>query len=325
MIKKWKKRFSLLQKQLLLILYYSTKIKWTFSKSEDKKKIIICFDGLFSHGGLVDRLKGIISFYEVAKKLDYDFYIYFKHPFELTLFLKPNKISWEISKEQLRYNLFESKVIYLMNNFSANPISLIENCKAKTVFVYCNIDYLGVIYNDKKQEELDDIWKSNYNDLFSVSDLLQDQINQLPSKKGIVFHSRFTSLMGDFKDSTSFSLEIESRQKLIFELIKIMKKKSLSYPDKKIYVLSDSIFFLNYIKEHTSFNVLSGTPKHIDVNNNEMELTSHIKTFTDFYFMSKCDGLYLLKLNQMHASNFSKYAGILGKVPFAILKNDQTN
>ena len=83
MNKKLRRRISLIHKQLVFLLYYSTKIKWV-SKPQDKKRIIICFDGLFPHGGLVDRLKGIISFYEVAKKLDYDFYIYFEHPFPLS-------------------------------------------------------------------------------------------------------------------------------------------------------------------------------------------------------------------------------------------------
>ena len=54
-----------------------------FSKS-NHATIIICFDGVVSHGGLLDRLKGVISFYEVAKKKNVDFKIHFNHPFHLS-------------------------------------------------------------------------------------------------------------------------------------------------------------------------------------------------------------------------------------------------
>ncbi|MDR7372313.1 hypothetical protein [Flavobacterium aquidurense] len=252
--------------------------------------------------------------------MDYDFYINFKDPFELKLFLEPNKVSWEIRNEDLKFNFFESKIFYLMNNFTINPISLIENCSYKTIIVYCNVDYLKTIYNDKKQEDLNEIWRLNYNELFIESDFLINQINELPTKKGIVFHTRFTSLMGDFKDTVSVVLDENARKELLLELVEKIQEKSIFNPTKKIYVVSDSILFLNYIKENTSFNVLPGIPKHIDLNDFEKDLTPHLKTFTDFYFMVKSEKVYLLKLGQMYSSNFSRYAAILGKVSFSILK-----
>jgi hypothetical protein len=317
MIKKWKKKISLFHKELLLLLYYSWKINWR--APQDKKRIIICFDGLFPHGGIVDRLKGIISFYEVAKKLDYDFYIYFNHPFQLSYFLKPNKVNWDIKERELKYNPFSTKVIYLMDNFEVNPLELIKNSKAKTFLIYNNIDYLGVIFKGNTESENQQIWYNSYNELFLVSSELNKEIQKNHHDDRIVFHTRFTSLMGDFKDTTNIVLDENKRQKLINKLIRKMEEVVVLHPDKKVYVLSDSIVFLNYIKQHTSFTVLEGNPKHSGMKNNDADLESHYKTFVDFYFMTKSDAIYLLQLDQMYNSNFSKYAAILGDVPFTSL------
>jgi hypothetical protein len=318
MNKKWIKKISLFRKQLLLLMYYGRKIN--FASNDDKGRIIMCFDGLFSHGGLVDRLKAIVSFYEVAKILEYDFYIQFNHPFRLLHFLKPNAINWEIKEKELKYNPFNTKVIYLMDNFEVNPLELIKNLKAKTFLVYSNIDYLGTIHKENTETENQQIWHANYNELFTVSNELNKEIQKLPHDDRIVFHSRFTSLMGDFKDTTDVVLDENFKKRLIDDLIKKMKEVVVLHPSKKVYVLSDSIVFLDHIKQNTSFAVLEGSPKHIGMKNNDADLESHYKTFVDFYFMTKSDTLYLLKLDKMYSSGFSKYAAIVGNKKFTVLQ-----
>lgn len=319
MIRKWKKKVSLLHKKLLLLKYYCTRIDWTTSTT-DKKRIIICFDGLFSHGGLVDRLKGIISFYEIAKRQDYDFYIYFTHPFKLIHFLEPNSIPWEISKSQLKYNPFTTKIFYLMDNFLANPLELIEETTAKTILIYSNIDYLQTIYPDKSKVDVNTIWRQNYKELFLVSHSLQSQIDKLPQERSIVFHTRFTSLMGDFKDTTALTLDAFSQLNLMRHLVEKIQEVTILDPTVKPYVLSDSIVFLNYVKANTTFGILDGNPKHIGIKNNDQDLVSQYKTFTDFYFMTKCEVLYLLRFNPMYNSSFCKYAAIIGNVSFTTLQ-----
>ncbi|WP_367757412.1 hypothetical protein [Flavobacterium sp. WC2430] len=316
--KKWRKNISLFQKYSLLMIYYGNKI--SFSSNNSNKKIIVCFDGLFSHGGLVDRLKGIISFYEVAKILGYDFYIQFNHPFQLLHFLKPNIVNWEIKSEDLKYNPFNTKLIYLMDNFSVNPLEVIKNSKSKTFLVYSNIDYLHIIYNENTEVQNHHIWQTNYNELFRVSNELNREIKKFPTDDRIVFHSRFTALMGDFKDSTDFVLDEKRKLELINILIEKIQEVVLAYPNKKIYVLSDSIVFLKHVKQYTSYIVLEGSPKHIGMKDNDNDLESHYKTFIDFYFMTKSDIVFLLKLDQMYCSEFSKYATIVGNKEFIILK-----
>ena len=57
-------------------------------RAQNERKQVICmFDGRMHHGGLADRLRGIISTDYVCKQKGYDFRIYFVHPFCLEDFL----------------------------------------------------------------------------------------------------------------------------------------------------------------------------------------------------------------------------------------------
>lgn len=297
--------------------HYSKKMD--FSLNNSKGKIIVCFDGLFSHGGLVDRLKGIISFYEIAKILGYDFYIYFDHPFQLFRFLKPNKLNWMINEKEIKYNPLHTRILYLMNNFEINPLELIKNSKYKTFIIYTNLNYLGTIHKENSETENQQLWHKNYNELFGVSEEFKIEFQKLPEDSRIVIHTRFTSLMGDFEDTSNIILDQNKKQGLINDLILKINEIAILHPNKKIYVLSDSIVFLNYIKKNTHFYVLKGNPKHIDINTNNADLESNYKAFLDFYFMSKSDEVYLLRLNSMYNSGFSKYAAIVGDIKFTVV------
>lgn len=290
----------------------------SFSVSQSEHTtIIVCFDGAVSHGGLLDRLKGVISFYEVAKIKQVDFKIYFNHPFQLSDFLQPNAVNWKL--ETLQFNPFKDEVLYLMNNFSVNPLALIQPKKNKNYFIYCNIDYLKNMHQDFSDATLQETWRTNYKQLFTASPILKEAILKLPQEKNIVCHTRFTTLMGDFADTTSVVLNDHDKEILTN---KILEKVSDIHQDNQslpIYVLSDSVVFLNIIKEKTNFKTLSGTPKHVDVKSTFSSFEEHLKTFTDFYFISKSEKIYLIKIDQMYNSGFSKYAAIIENKPFAII------
>jgi hypothetical protein len=63
MNKAWKKKIGLIHKKLLKCIMVG---KYVFLQTTIKGELLFVSMG-FSHGGLVDRLKGVISFYEVAK------------------------------------------------------------------------------------------------------------------------------------------------------------------------------------------------------------------------------------------------------------------
>ncbi|PKH67689.1 hypothetical protein CXF59_07220 [Flavobacterium sp. ALD4] len=286
-----------------------------------KPRIIFFCDGLFSHGGLLDRIKGIISFYEAAKILEYDFFIYFNHPFELNEFLLPNEVSWNIDKREMNFSVFDSKVIYGMNDFNFNPLDEIKKSKVQNYLVYANIDYLPTLYKNNTQKENERLWRTNFTELFVKSIVLENELITLPSLKRLVFHLRFTSLMGDFKDTTQNILNLEERILLIGEIMLQINEKVGDCPSELVYVVSDSSFFLDYIKEYTKFNVLPGKPIHVDFSNNDViSNQSHLKTFLDFFFISECDCIVMIRLDLMYYSSFSRYAAILGDKPFSIIQ-----
>ncbi|MES2863892.1 MAG: hypothetical protein V4666_07220 [Bacteroidota bacterium] len=313
-----KKIKQFLSRTLSLLKIYLHLLKSISFSKPNRATIIICFDGVVSHGGLLDRLKGVISFYEVAKKKNIDFKIHFNHPFHLSDFLEANEVNWQI--EKINFNPLQDEILYLMNEFHINPLELIHSTNKKNYFVYCNIDYLKIINSEFSELDIADLWRTNYKQLFKESLLLEEAIAKLPQEENIVCHTRFTTLMGDFADTTSVVLNDEDKEILtnkILEKIDEIHQENQSLP---IYVLSDSVVFLNIIKEKTNFKTLSGTPKHVDVKSNSSSVEEHLKTFTDFYFMSKSKHVFLLQIDKMYNSGFSKYAAIIGDKPFNVIK-----
>ncbi|WP_163407767.1 hypothetical protein [Flavobacterium ajazii] len=312
LVKKIKSILSRKSKHLILFGYYMRRISF-FSKYK-KRQIIVCFDGNVPHGGLVDRLKGIISFYEASKLIDSDFKILFNHPFELESFLVPNQIDWRIKKSEIKYTPFSTKIFYLINDFNSDPLELIKKTKAKKILIYSNVDYLSKLCKGKNEEELNSIWKNSYLELFKPSSYLLKKIDELPKIERLVFHTRFTSLMGDFKDTTKIKLDESRKNNLIQKVLGQIKEISNKYPGLIKYVLSDSKTFLNYIKENTEYITLDGVPHHLENNNNNKEY--HLKTFLDFYFIVKSDIVCFVRIDEMYSSSFSKYASIIGNSKF---------
>lgn len=318
-MKKVKSYIGRILKKVKLFFYHLP--NFSFENKIEKGRIVVCFDGFVAHGGLVDRLKGIISFYEIAKKLEYDFFIYFEDPFTLSHFLEPNVLDWRINNQRLKFNPFTTKILYLNDNFKVKPLQLIKGSRNKDFFVYANIDYLNEINPGFDKMSYRNLWKKNYDELFNKTSILEQAMAFLPNEKRIVFHSRFTNLLGDFKDTSNKIISEDEKTELLNKLlIKIEEVRQNSDVSKTIYILSDSLLFLQYISQKPYLKILEGTPKHIDVKSNKIDLEAHLKTFTDFYFMIESDEIYLLKLNKMYNSGFSRYASIIGNVKFTVIE-----
>ena len=102
-----KNKISKIKNQSLIFLHLIRRLSF---KKRTKTKLIICFDGSVSHGGLLDRLKGVVSFFEIAKLKGYDFQIVFNHPFDLTQYLEVNTYNW--LGESITFNPFSDKIYY---------------------------------------------------------------------------------------------------------------------------------------------------------------------------------------------------------------------
>ena len=319
--KKIKKIISKKIKLLKFYLFYSNKFTLKSSNKTDRKEIIIVFDGNFPHGGLVDRFKGIISFYQVAKKIDADFKIYFKNPFDLINFLEPNTYNWVANEPDLSWNPLHTKILYLMLDFTFDPLDYISKSSKKKFIVFCNIDYSKTnnVAFDIKEQEKD--WSICFQELFKKSTYLQSEYSQLNlTENSIAIHTRFTSLFGDFIDSPKRIATMERKNEIKNSLKIAIDAIALQNPFKTIYVFSDSIQFLDFIKSETNYAVLNGLPQHIDTDKNNNELKNHVKTFLDFFAISASEKVFLLLTNDMYNSAFSKYAAIVGGHSFSVVK-----
>ncbi|MGB6269798.1 MAG: hypothetical protein WBF67_12400 [Olleya sp.] len=315
-LKKLKQFLSKQQKESIIFFHY---LKHFSFKKPEQKQIVVCFDGLFTHGGLVDRLKGIVSFYQIAKVLDYDFKILFDNPFELSTFLEPNAVDWVLKRSEISWHPTQSKYLYLVNDFKANPLQIIKNSKAKQFYVYANIDYSKTTFPELKSQALENKWREDFNNLFKKSELLDHKLQAISSESYIAFHSRFTTLMGDFADTTTNILSEEDQEALSHQLLTIINRV-IAKNDKKAYVFSDSINFINFIKKHTDINVVEGNPFHMDNFNKSDNLEGHLKTLIDFFMIAKSEKVYFLNVKPMYNSSFSKYAAIIGNTDFQVLE-----
>lgn len=311
-IKALKQFLGKMKNSIKLFLYYARYFNLKQSKT---KQIVVCFDGVISHGGLVDRLKGIVSCYQIAKELGYDFKILFDNPFELTNFLEPNTTDWKFERSDLSWHPTKANCMYLMNDFGANPMELIKKSSANKFYVYANIDYSQTMFPNFDQKELEENWRNSFNELFKKSELLEQKLNAISTKSFIGFHSRFTSLMGDFTDTTHKILSATEQEELSKKVLQIIYKIK-NERQQKAYIFSDSINFINYVKNNTDINSIEGNPFHMDNFKKTKETEGHLKTLIDFFMISKSETVYFIKVNPMYNSSFSKYAAIIGNTKF---------
>jgi hypothetical protein len=315
-IKSIKKVLGKQVKKATFFLHYAKQI--SLKTNTNRKRIIICFDGLFPHGGLVDRLKGIVSFYEAAKLLDYDFYIQFDNPFSLDAFLEPNEVNWFVEKDAIQWNPIKTKLLYVVNNFDAKPLDSIKKSKANTFIVYANIDYFNTYYPSANVKTLEDKWRISFNALFKKSEVLNNKLKTVENEKYIAFHTRFTSLMGDFADSTKKILS-ETKQEQLLEALQTEVQTIVKATDYKCYAFSDSVRFLSYIKAKENVFIVDGNPFHMDNYQGGSTIEGHLKTMLDFFMIANSEAVYFLKIDPMYHSSFSKYAAIIGNKPFKMI------
>ncbi|WP_044398992.1 hypothetical protein [Lacinutrix sp. Hel_I_90] len=310
-----KKTFGKRIKRLKLLAFHSQQFSF---KSNPKKRIIICFNGVVPHGGLVDRLKGIISFYDIAKILDYEFFIQFDTPFRLAVFLEPNQVQWQMNRAAIKYHPLKTKILYLVNDFECHPLQIIKDSKADTFLVYANIDYSNTLYPEWTTQEKEAHWRKNFNMVFKKSALLNSKLKAVENEKYIAFHTRFTSLMGDFKDTTALVLD-GKQQNVLLEQLQQKIKPILEDTHYKCYAFSDSIRFLETIKQRESVYLVEGNPFHMDNFGGDTPIQGHLKTLLDFFMLSESESIYFLKCGKMYHSSFSKYAAIVGNIPFKMI------
>lgn len=291
--------------------YYSEK-----DNNQAANGIIFMCDGKLFHGGPSDRLRGILTTYQEAKKMNIPFFIHWDYPFNLEDYLIPSgSIDWRIHPDLISYSKDQAYPVVIMHTkepqaFLNNKFRLKAALKNRLLQVHVYSNAPNAKWNYKKL----------YEELFKPSKELQKEIEKHLSILGKHFYSytfRFLKLLGDFIDHCEIILPEKEALNLMTHVKTEFIKHINKVPDNyKILVTSDSIKFLNFIKDidHRIY-IVPGNIQNIDLIKKE-NTSAWLKTFADQQLIMHAEKVFLLRTGRMYKSGFPEFAARIGGKPF---------
>ena len=272
------------------------------------------------HGGLADRLKGIASVFVACKEAGRNFRIAHTHPYRLDNYLVPNQYNWIVNPNSLVYNI-NAVTPHCQRHSSTDGQDEEKYQKWRMIKLMkgrkCVHFYSNAITID------DNEFRSCFNELFRPSPKVEVEINKNLEAIGgsyISLSFRFTHLLGDPVDTYMKELSSMEKELLITDLISCISDFHTKYPNQRILVNSDSNIFLSRIRNLNKeyIYIVPGVPVHIDQILNATD-DSYVKTYVDFFLISKAEKVFLVKKSEMRNSGFPKCAAIIGNKPFEIV------
>lgn len=290
------------QEKELTASYNNLKVSKTYDVN---RTLIYMADGKIQHGGLADRLRGIVSIYKYCKENNLEFKINFVSPFHLEEYLIPNIYNWLIDQDDIIYNTNVSKVIhidtrkwpkYLEYKYEINSLKRKIKSNIRQFHIYTNS-----MFCEKDFGRL-------FKELFKPSPQLQialDNVSKYLPAQYISVSTRFLNSLGDFNETCeSTPLDKDGQNKLIESCINEIRNIYKENNNIDLLITSDSINFLKEVRKEPYCHIIDGPISHIDNGNHQNE--ADLKTFMDFFMISKATKSYLLLNRNMHNSNFSK-------------------
>lgn len=301
--------------ELLAQYYYSDSI--TEDLSQVSPGIVVCFDGHIQHGGLADRLRGIVSVYSWCREHNVPFYINYTSPLELTNWLVPNEYDWFLPASHLSYN---SKIALPFVMIGWDNVEEVHAMLSflhfihpkKQLHIYCNS-------NPKK-----DSFHLLFKELFKLEDSLAKRLEVLQehlfcdtSFVGMSF--RFNQLLGDFKDTIGTPLNEEEQQTLINKCIEeVDRLHRQNHPNSRVLITADSTKFIKKIAKFLDYvAIIPGKSVHMDQMRNEAK-EAYTKVFIDMFMLSRATKVYLLCTGKMYRGAFGEYASLIGSIPYEV-------
>lgn len=284
----------------------------------NKKRVVCIYDGKIKNGGLADRLRGIVSVYEVCKEQHLDFKILFNSPFKLTNFIEPNKVDWEIQENELNYKTSITDLCYIDTLTGSTYEAMKQKQWFRKEFMK---EYKEFHVRTNATFSYNENYSTLFNELFKPSARLQTSIEKLEMELGTGYIStsfRFMNLLGDFNETVELHSKLtkEEQKKLITKNIEQLQLLHKKCPSKRILVNSDSTTFLQEATKLDYIYVIPGKITHIDGKNNNKEYEAYEKTFLDFFMIANAERIYLLRTGQMYNSGYPFAASKIYNKPF---------
>lgn len=282
--------------------------KFRFRKAKKRNILYFIFEENGHHPGLADRIKAIISLYNVAKGNRYQFKVFFETPFVLADYLHP-RIDWVAHMGDLEYSLFDTKII---NETNWNPIRHLTPNKQYHCYCYAGND-IPWEFKDTHYK-----WHVLFQELFAPSKKLLKAYKELGilQETYVSVHLRFVNALEKF-ESTFFDNSIEDpldKDKLIQKCKKAIKDICDENPRYKVCVFSDSKTFLDELDDMPVKVLNSNNIGHTSSNTSP---DVQLKTFLDLFIMSKSKTIYRIRAKELYnVSCFALLAARIGNVPF---------
>ena len=276
-----------------------------------RQGIVCMYDGRILHGGLTDRLRGVLSTYREARRRRIPFYISWTHPFRLEDYLEPTLVDWRIPVESLTYS---SRVAFPVMIQDCRKLSNALRLRAALrrrlpqTHVYSNS------YNAKGE------YASLYRELFQPTASLRREVEFHRRHLGdnyVSFSFRFLQLLGDFEDVCGETLPPYEQTALLGRVTDEFRRMLTAVPPEwRVLVASDSRRFLSIAPsvDHRIY-VVKGDVKHVDVGASEGS-DVWMKTFVDQQLISGARKVWLMRTGKMYRSGFPSFAAEVGGVPF---------
>lgn len=278
--------------------------------------VVNIFDGSIPAGGLVDRLRGIVSTYSLCQQTNRPYRLLFEHPFRLTDYLQPAAYNWTVTTRQLHYK--PSQVaIEVSETLIDTPAERKAQRRQLERAIRRNSQRQTHVYTNAAFS-YDEDFPIRFNQLFKPSPRLEEALHQVCNKLGdsyIAVSARFRNLLDDFNEENySEPLNTQRKQMLLDACIRQLQELHTKHPGPML-VCSDSTTFLQTAARLSFVHTISGTVSHID-NDRPQSYQYYQKTFLDFFVISRASHVFLLRHRLMYASGFPYCAALIGDKPF---------
>lgn len=276
---------------------------------------VVCMHcGNVRSGGLVDRLRGIVSTYMACRDTGRDFRIHFTHPFLLADYLQPNKYDWQIDEHELTFNPQQADTLVCDTQTDTlwerryqrrKMHNVMEKHRNRQLHVYTNANFC-----------YDADFAGAFHELFKPTARLAQHLDAIRQDVGgpyITVSARFCNLLDDFNEETyNEPLPLAEQDALIASCLTQLATLHRQHQDKRIIVCSDSTTFAEHACMGRDYvYVIPGTVSHIG-NDRRESYEYYEKTFLDFFMIARADEAYLLRGPRMMGSGFPYAAARLG-------------
>lgn len=302
--------------------------RYSYSSTDDSKSLgkqlqIICVIDEKNFWGLTDRLRGCISIFRYCQLNNYDFKIYFKHPFDLEWFLLPNKYDWRIDEMDISYDKKFTYSFWLgeLNGSFKN----LDSCQKESLDWICQKKHLRQLHLYTNTQFLIQNYSEDFNSLFTKSPYLESHLSkhkELLQNKYISISFRFINLLGDSEENVmGFHVLTElDRTELIGRCIAEVEQIKLRNPNiNRFLITSDSNCFLERCSNLASVYIVQNKHYHMgytDMRNKE----HHLKPFLDLYMIAGAQIVYQVKLHGMYKSGFPEKAALIYNRPYVLIE-----